>query len=312
MIYMPCYARDVIAIAIGELGYHEKASNANLDDKTKNSGDKNYTKYARDLDAIAGFYNSNHKQGNAYCAMTVDWCFVKAFGVNKALELLCQPWKSAGAGCLYSYRYYKNKAQVGKEPKIGAQVFFAKGTEETIHHTGIVIGFDKSYVYTIEGNTSNGVYSRRYSRSKSTIYGYGYPKFDKDPKGDPNYMMISATEVKLISGSDTKKAASVGGIDNIPFGNLNSLNKEPKAIGRVTAAVLNVRKLPGAENETLTSVPAVKKDCELEICDKLKAANGKPWLYVRINKKTYGFVSATYVDLISNDVSDDSDKYSTR
>ena len=35
-----------------EVGYLEKANNKNLDGKTENAGDKNYTKYARDLDAM--------------------------------------------------------------------------------------------------------------------------------------------------------------------------------------------------------------------------------------------------------------------
>ena len=39
----------VIAAARAELGYLEKASNAQLDSRTANAGDKNYTKYARDL-----------------------------------------------------------------------------------------------------------------------------------------------------------------------------------------------------------------------------------------------------------------------
>ena len=35
----------VINIALNEVGYIEKKSNANLDDKTLNAGSKNYTKY---------------------------------------------------------------------------------------------------------------------------------------------------------------------------------------------------------------------------------------------------------------------------
>lgn len=56
-----CTAATLLAIAAAEIGYHEKASNANLDDKTANSGNANFTKYARDL-AAAGYYNGN-KQG---------------------------------------------------------------------------------------------------------------------------------------------------------------------------------------------------------------------------------------------------------
>lgn len=45
-----CYASAVVAVAIGELGYVEKASNSQLDDKTANPGSANWTKYARDFD----------------------------------------------------------------------------------------------------------------------------------------------------------------------------------------------------------------------------------------------------------------------
>lgn len=58
-------ASKVIEIAKQELGYHEKASNSNLDSKTANSGNKNYQKYSRDL-YNAGYYNGN-KQGYAWC-----------------------------------------------------------------------------------------------------------------------------------------------------------------------------------------------------------------------------------------------------
>ena len=44
----------VLSVAEAEVGYLEKANNKNLDGKTENAGDKNYTKYARDLDAIPG------------------------------------------------------------------------------------------------------------------------------------------------------------------------------------------------------------------------------------------------------------------
>lgn len=44
--------KKILEIANAEVGYLEKASNNNLDDKTANAGDKNYTKYARDMDAL--------------------------------------------------------------------------------------------------------------------------------------------------------------------------------------------------------------------------------------------------------------------
>lgn len=111
-------ASKVIEIALNEVGYLEKKSNSQLDDKTANAGSNNYTKYARDLDNIAGFYNGK-KNGYAWCDVFVDWCFVKAFGVEVAKKLLCQPDKSAGAGCTQSANYYRNKGQFYTSPKVG-------------------------------------------------------------------------------------------------------------------------------------------------------------------------------------------------
>ena len=37
-------AKQLVTIAEAEIGYHEKATNANLDSKTANSGKGNYTK----------------------------------------------------------------------------------------------------------------------------------------------------------------------------------------------------------------------------------------------------------------------------
>ena len=174
----------LIKIAEAEEGYLEKASNASLDSDTANAGSANYTKYARDLDAIPDFYNGK-KNGYSWCDVFVDWCFVKAFGAEAALKLTCQPKKSAGAGCKYSAQYYKNKGQFHKTPKVGDQIFFHSGGIP--NHTGIVRAVDSSKVYTIEGNTSGasgvvanggGVFKKSYSLSNSRIYGYGRPAYD--------------------------------------------------------------------------------------------------------------------------------------
>ena len=43
-------------IALAEVGYLEKASNEQLDDKTANAGKKNFTKYARDMKSVTGVF----------------------------------------------------------------------------------------------------------------------------------------------------------------------------------------------------------------------------------------------------------------
>ena len=187
------YASKVLDIASAEIGYLEKASNSQLDSKTANVGHNNYTKYARDLDAIAGFYNGK-KNGYPWCDVWVDWCFVKAFGVDAAKKLLCQPSNSYGAGCGASSNYYKQNGQFyTKDPKAGDQIFFWDSKKTKVAHTGLVYKVTATRVYTIEGNTSGtigvvdnggGVCKKSYALNYYRIYGYGRPNYDVDTKID--------------------------------------------------------------------------------------------------------------------------------
>ena len=79
---MNCYVESLIKIVKDEVGHLEKASNNNLDSKTANVGNNNYTKYARDPDAISGFYNGK-KQGYVWCDVFTDWCFCQSFWCRK-------------------------------------------------------------------------------------------------------------------------------------------------------------------------------------------------------------------------------------
>lgn len=168
--------QKVIDLALSQVGYHEKASNSELDDNTTNSGDKNWTKYARDLDQISGFYNGR-KNGYMWCDIFVDWCFVKAYGREAAQELLCQPDNSAGAGCQYSAQYFRNRGQFhNNNPQPGDQIFFG-ASSTNVWHTGIVISVNANRVYTVEGNTADSVAKRTYTLNDSSIFGYGRPNW---------------------------------------------------------------------------------------------------------------------------------------
>lgn len=163
---------DIVAIALAEVGYHEKATNASLDDKTANSGGNNWTKYARDL-AAAGYYNGN-KNGYAWCDCFVDWCFFKAYGAVEGQRIQCQTGP-LGAGCVYSAQYYQQKGRYDKNPKVGDQVFFQTGGQ--IGHTGIVVEVTGNSIVTVEGNSSDQVRKNTYLRSNGYIAGYGHPLY---------------------------------------------------------------------------------------------------------------------------------------
>ncbi len=195
----------VITVAKGEVGYYEKASNSQLDDKTANRGRNNYTKYARDLDNLK-IYNGP-KNGFHWCDIFVDWCFIKAFGVEIGLRIINQTKGDCGAGCTFSAQYYKNKGRLFySNPRPGDQIFFGNRSNGDYYHTGLVIKVENGYVYTIEGNTTandgvngngDGVTQKRYAITYSEIGAYGRPNWELVPEDKkeedkmPRYNKIS-------------------------------------------------------------------------------------------------------------------------
>lgn len=170
-------ASEIVAIALAQIGYKEKASNKNLDDPAANAGSANWTKYARDL-ASAGYYNGN-KNGFAWCDVFVDWCFFKAYGKDEGQRIQCQTGPY-GAGCTYSMQYYQQQGRCDKNPKVGDQIFFRYSGSSGADHTGIVVEVTSSQIVTVEGNSGNCVKKNTYARSNSTIIGYGHPLYDED------------------------------------------------------------------------------------------------------------------------------------
>ena len=237
---MSCYVEKVISIAKAEIGYQEKAGNSQLDDKSANVGKNNYTKYARDLDNISGFYNGK-KQGYAWCECFVDWCHVQAYGAENAKMLLCQPNNSSGAGCKESMDYYKSKGQLYTSPQIGDQIFF-KNLVGTVCHTGLVVNVDTSYVYTIEGNTSSGnsldadggqVCEKKYALNYARIAGYGRPNYDGQSTSKPivnnENLTVSAKDNKVL---EWQKAAINDGFRFVKFGADGEWGSECESVAR--------------------------------------------------------------------------------
>ncbi len=209
-------ANEFLNIALAEVGYLEKKSSAQLDDKTANAGSANYTKYARDLFA-AGYY-SGSKQGVAWCSMFVDWCHYIAAGKNKAMAqtVSCQSG-IYGASCTCSMSYYQAEGRFFKEnPQPGDQIYFGSGKSST--HTGIVYKTDGKYVYTVEGNTSpqsgvvpngGGVHKKSYLLTDSRILGYGRPKWSSTEKATTPKFSIDLSVLKKGSAGKQVQALQI-------------------------------------------------------------------------------------------------------
>ena len=132
----------IIATAQAEIGYMEKKSNAQLDDKTANVGNGNYTKYWRDL--------KPSWNGSAWCAVWVSWCMYKTFGLETAKKLLKHENDFPYVYCPTLGTRFTKYAN----PQRGDIVIFYRNG--TFAHTGIVTKVEGDKFYTIEGNTNNG------------------------------------------------------------------------------------------------------------------------------------------------------------
>lgn len=172
----------VVETALSFVGYHEKASNKDLDSDT-NNGSNNWNRFARDVDACKGWMNGA-KNGYEWCCMFVCAIFLYVFKYPLARLVLRQPTHSYAAACKYAYNYYKQKGAAYSEPKVGDQIFFDYGSG--IAHTGIVVKVSASYVWTVEGNTDNEVGQRCYSKSNKKIAGYGRPDWELAVGAEPS------------------------------------------------------------------------------------------------------------------------------
>ncbi|MBE6691949.1 MAG: CHAP domain-containing protein [Ruminococcaceae bacterium] len=177
---------DTVALALSQMGYHEGSSTSDLSGSSSSNG--NYTEYNWNLGSfMTGGYNYE------WCATFCSWALFQAGQVphgtgTKDLcryhkgeanyiwrEVGCSPWvyNLQKAGRWKYSKYYGGSYT----PQPGDLIFFRSAA-----HIGMVVYADSSYVYTIEGNTSDaqgvepaggGVFFKSYSLSSSSIDGYG-------------------------------------------------------------------------------------------------------------------------------------------
>lgn len=160
------FASKVLQVAQNEVGYQEKSSNSQLDGKhTETDGSGNYTKYHRDM---------GHGFTDPWCQTFVDWCFVKAYGMEGAKYLCCG---YLGASTMEQKSAFEAKGQLVQVPMPG-DIWWRK--RDGGGHVGIVyavqVNGERNFtISTYEGNTGpsntggssdwngDGVYSKTHS-----------------------------------------------------------------------------------------------------------------------------------------------------
>ena len=107
-----------------------------------------------------------------------EWCgcFVSYVLANNGMT---EPkYSTCEAGANWFRDHGQWYAGSGYAPVAGDIIFFDWTGEGETHHTGIVIGNDGEYVYTVEGNSANDMCRmRKYPINSSVIFGYGLPNY---------------------------------------------------------------------------------------------------------------------------------------
>jgi len=226
---------DVIALALSQAGYLESNSSGSYAGTTAGSG--NYTEYNYNM--------GNWGSGYAYewCATFCSWALYQAQCTNQSsISDWCRNYKYTNSayiwrevGCahwadqLRYYGYFKYSKHNGGTyaPQTGDLIFFDwAGGKSGEDHIGLVVYSDSSYVYTIEGNTSDaqglvsaggGVFFKKYALSYGYITGYGVlpyktvssvPKIDYSGAKPTAGYYINTNSTKPVYASETATGAS--------------------------------------------------------------------------------------------------------
>lgn len=320
----------LIACAENEVGYLEKKSNSQLDDKTANAGYNNYTKYWRDV--------YPQYQAQAWCAAFVSWCMMKTFGLETAKKLL-KHWPYVYCPTLGNlFTKYAN-------PQRGDIVIFYRNG--TFAHTGLVTKVEGDKFYTIEGNTSagtsiiangGGVCAKSYYNSNLPGTKFCRPDYSivtsiltsntsSNTSNKPNQASNSSyskwvgscTKDRTVVYSKASGTTALSSYKSLNKGNLVDVIGESgyrykvkiagkytgyvdktylivpttKAypVGKVTANKLNVRKSPAVKNDNILSeYQKLKKGDLIDIIEKKDG-----WYHILIAKTYAAYVSAQYI-----------------
>ena len=142
---------SIVAVAIGEIGYHEGAGNQ--------------TKY--------GEYTGTN--GLSWCHAFVSWCANECGFVDMGIfpkTASCE----TGRQWFISHQEYQ-VSDGNYEPQPGDIIYFDYDHVGVSHHVGIVEYTENGVVHTIEGNKNDQVMRAHYDLTYAGIMGYGQPAY---------------------------------------------------------------------------------------------------------------------------------------
>jgi hypothetical protein len=227
---------------VAEIGYHEKASEQDLDDPTANSGDANYTKYARDVGVTNGY---------AWGAVFVWWCMEQA-GV---------PESSYPKDVCATTDFFREKGLYRDRgtytPKVGDYVVLGN-----VANCGIVESVTDEVVTVIAGNRgdSNAVTRSELSLEDSIIKGYGIILFPDDLEEETTEETTETATDLSTEDNKTEQSTQVPTEDKTQVSTQGTTTEQ--------AAVISTEKVSSEKTSSVSKIQ--DSNCCYEIVSKKK------------------------------------------
>ena len=165
--------RDIVNVAISQIGYHEGNSPADL-------GGGNQNGYL-DVTEFGYWFGTEVKgqQGGFYspwCAIFTSWCARMALVPVSVISNAA--YSRIGANPYHFHMVYHPRDEY--LPKSGDLIFYDYHGDGSWSHVGIVAYVEKDRVVTVEGNMNKKVGVFTHSLTASSIRGYGEPAYSTD------------------------------------------------------------------------------------------------------------------------------------
>src|SRR5829696_7174464 len=170
-------------------------------------------------DGVAGTFKTNHSNNvkyntafygfaennpdKAWCVVFIWWVMRKAGVPATVFPKKASVFKAADGGVRKWFQDRDRFKSASSMPKVGDLVVFKHS------HIGIVENVEGNTIFTVEGNASNRVKRRSYSRTNSDIDGYCRPAYDMVDK-EEDMTPQQAAQLAAV-------AAKVERIENVLF-----------------------------------------------------------------------------------------------
>jgi len=172
------YAKDVVDIALNEVGYQ--------------CGENKWNKYAADLDGVDYFTGCGPKQNLDFCAVGLCWCLWKAAKYpdceedGESAKWTAHFFSYQSDSCnmaavvKYLYQYFADNNATTDNGERGDLVIFQK-SNSVMYHCGLLTSWDNDHLYVTEFNTNGGAVATKtydYSDIGGKIKCFCRPRYD--------------------------------------------------------------------------------------------------------------------------------------